>query len=412
MNSLLLTGLIAMLVQQAFATVSKMALPVLGPLAANDLGVDPALVGVFVSVTAAFGLFTTLACGNFIRRFGALRTSQVSLVVVGVGLAVMGAGILPLMLVSAALLGLGATVATPASSHILARHCPPKYAPVVFSIKQTGVPVGVMVTGLTLPPIAVAYGWGVATVIAGVACCLFAAMLQPIRTRFDNDRVPDQQLHWGDAFGTLRKVLGDTSLRPLAAAGFSFIGLQAVFTTFTVTYLVEVVGQSVETAGSVFGLAMTIAIPARILWGWVASGHAPARYLLAGFGVSMFAAVSAMGAMSGAWPMMAIAAVVVLCSATAVSWHGVLLAEVARLAPEGQVAGTTGGVLAFGNAGQMLLPSAFSGLYLLSGSYFAAFAICGLPAAVAGLWLLRQREQPAIAAIEQISKPAGEKAAD
>ena len=398
MSSILLTGLIAMLVQQAFATVSKMALPVLGPLAAADMQVDPSMIGVFISITAAFGLFTTLACGNFIRRYGALRISQLSLFVVGAGLAVMGAGMLSLMLVAAALIGLGATVATPASSHILARHCPPKYAPVVFSIKQTGVPVGVMVTGLTLPALAAVYGWGAASIAAGVACCLFALMLQPIRSRFDNDRVPDQELHWGDAFGTLRSVLRDASLRPLAAAGFSFIGLQAVFTTFTVTYLVEVVGQTVQTAGSVFGLAMTIAIPARILWGWVASGRIAPRYLLAIFGVAMFVAVAAMGLMTAAWPMVAIAAVVLTCSATAVSWHGVLLAEVARIAPAGQVAGTTGGVLAFGNAGQMLLPSAFSGLYLLSGSYLAAFTVCGLPAMAAGLWLLSQRRAPAAAA--------------
>ena len=35
-------------------------------------------------------------------------------------------------------------------------------------------------------------------------------------------------------------------------------------------------------------------------------------------------------------------------SLTAVSWHGVLLAEVARLAPAGRIGSTTGAVLAFG----------------------------------------------------------------
>lgn len=388
MNSLLLTGLVAMLIQQAFATVAKMTLPVLGPLVASDMHLEPAYIGVFISVTAAFGLFATLSCGNFIRRFGALRMSQVTLLVVAAGLAVMSLGMLPVMVIAAALLGLGATVATPASSHILARHSPPKYAPVVFSIKQTGVPVGVMLTGLILPTIAVAYGWPAAVLTAAAGCCLLALLLQPVRQRFDSDRVPAQQLHWNDAFGTLRMVLTDPLSRPLAAAGFAFIGLQAVFTTFTVTYLVEIVGQSVETAGSVFGLAMTIAIPARIVWGWVASGHVPAKLLLAGFGISMFIAVAAMGLMTSHWPMAGIAAVVLACSATAVSWHGVLLAETARLAPEGQVGSMTGGVLAFGNLGQILLPSAFSALVVLSDSYLLAFALCGMPAAVAGIWLL------------------------
>ena len=395
MNSLLLIGLIAMLVQQAFATVAKMTLPVLGPLVAADLKLDPAYIGVFVSLTAAFGLFATLSCGNFIRRYGALRMSQLTLGVVGLGLVAMSVGNLPLMVLAAALLGMGATVATPASSHILAKHSPAKIAPVVFSIKQTGVPVGVMLTGLTLPPIAVIYGWHIAALVAAAACCLLALLLQPIRARFDVDRVPTQELHWNDAFGTLRMVLSDPALRPLAAAGFAFIGLQAVFTTFTVTYLVEVVGQSVQTAGSVFGLAMTIAIPARIIWGWVASGYVSAKLLLAGFGLSMFVAVACMGLMTSAWPMAAIAAVVMACSATAVSWHGVLLAEAARLAPEGQVGNMTGGVLAFGNMGQILLPSAFSLLLLLSDSYVVAFALCGVPAAVAGVWLLKGEPKPA-----------------
>ncbi len=168
MNSLLLTGLIAMLVQQAFATVAKMTLPVLGPLVAADMQLDPAYI---VSLTAAFGLFATLSCGNFIRRYGALRMSQATLLVVGVGLVVMAAGTVPAMIVAAALLGLGATVATPASSHILAKHSPLRIAPVVFSIKQTGVPVGVMLTGLTLPPLAVLYGWQVASLVACWPCC-------------------------------------------------------------------------------------------------------------------------------------------------------------------------------------------------------------------------------------------------
>ncbi len=395
MNSLLLTGLIAMLVQQAFATVAKMTLPVLGPLVAADMQLDPAYIGVFVSLTAAFGLFATLSCGNFIRRYGALRMSQATLLVVGVGLVVMAAGTVPAMIVAAALLGLGATVATPASSHILAKHSPLRIAPVVFSIKQTGVPVGVMLTGLTLPPLAVLYGWQVASLVAAAACCLLALLLQPVRARFDADRVPTQELHWNDAFGTLRMVLSDPASRPLAAAGFAFIGVQAVFTTFTVTYLVEVVGQSVETAGGVFGLAMTIAIPARIIWGWVASGHVSAKMLLAGFGLSMFVAVAAMGLITSAWHMAGIVIVVLAGSATAVSWHGVLLAETARLAPEGQVGSMTGGVLAFGNLGQILLPSVFSALVVMTDSYLLAFTLSGLPAAVAGLWLLRGNRTPA-----------------
>ena len=52
-------------------------------------------------------------------------------------------------------------------------------------------------------------------------------------------------------------------------------------------------------------------------------------------------------------------------------------------------------VLAFGNMGQILLPTAFSLLLVLSESYLVAFSVCGIPAALAGVWLLAGQPKPA-----------------
>jgi hypothetical protein len=41
-------------------------------------------------------------------------------------------------------------------------------------------------------------------------------------------------------------------------------------------------------------------------------------------------------------------------SATAMSWHGILLFETARLAPVGSAGAVTGGVLSFGQVGARL----------------------------------------------------------
>ena len=55
-------------------------------------------------------------------------------------------GILWLYPFAAILLG-AASVSTPASSHILAKYSPKHLAPIIFSIKQTGVPVGSLIAG-------------------------------------------------------------------------------------------------------------------------------------------------------------------------------------------------------------------------------------------------------------------------
>ena len=78
-------------------------------------------------------------------------------------------------------------------------------------------------------------------------------------------------------------------------------------------------------------------------------------------------------------------------SATAMSWHGILLSETARLAPAGSAGAVTGGVLSFGQIGALLGPFAFSLLLRLTGGYGAGWALCTIPALWVGISLLRQR---------------------
>jgi hypothetical protein len=67
--------------------------------------------------------------------------------------------------------------------------------------------------------------------------------------------------------------------------------------------------------------------------------------------------------------LLAIGAVTMVVSATALSWHGIMLSEAARLAPPGRVGAVTGGVLSFGQIGALSSPAVFSLLLGLSGGY-------------------------------------------
>ena len=76
-------------------------------------------------------------------------------------------------------------------------------------------------------------------------------------------------------------------------------------------------------------------------------------------------------------------------SATAMSWHGILLSETARLAPPGSGGAVTGGVLSFGQIGALLGPSAFALLLRLTGGYNIGWVLCAVPALWVGVSLLR-----------------------
>jgi MFS family permease len=74
------------------------------------------------------------------------------------------------------LLKQGAAVSTPASSQLLGRVSPPRLAPLVFSIKQTAVPAGLLISGFLAPAMASALGWRGAALITAAACVAFAAI--------------------------------------------------------------------------------------------------------------------------------------------------------------------------------------------------------------------------------------------
>ena len=378
-----------MTVQQSFATVGRSTVPLIAAAIVLDLGVDPALVDVYLAIGSVAGFITTMGCGGFILRYGALRMTQVGMLGLGAGLAVTTAGWLPLFALGAFVGGLGQALSTPSSSHLLGRLSPRHLAPLIFSIKQTGVPAGLMLAGVVAPLLAVEAGWRTALLVVAGLCLLTVVALQPLRARFDTDRDPAQPLSPADIRANVAGVLRDPALRTLCVAMFSFVGLQSLFTGFFVLYLVRGLGYDLERAGLVFAIAVAIAVPARIGWGWLASRLVKPATLLALLGIAMAGAATLAAVIDPAWPTWIATAIAIAFSVTAVSWHGVLLAEVARLSPPGRIGATTGAVLAFGDAGSLVLPLLFSAALTLTGGYASGFLIgaaLALGVGVVGLW--------------------------
>jgi hypothetical protein len=385
----MLIAVAAMFLQQTCGSVGRVLPAVLAPLIIVELHADPAWVGVYFGLTAMAALIGQLGSGGFIIRHGAIRMSQIALLSVGGGmaLAVIGgaAGF-----VMSALVGNGvAAVATPASSQLLGRWSVRRYAPFAFSITQTAIPAGILLGGWLGPPLAQSLGWRGTMLMSAGACCFFALLLQPLHGRLDTEAIPDHAIHPSDFVATVTGVLHVHELRGLSIACFAFNGLQAVFTAYFVTYLTAL-GYSLVAAGALFSTVIAIAIPCRILWGWVGSFYIAPRLVMSGLAFGMAASVILTGVVTAAWPVLAIGAVAGTLSATAMSWHGILLSESARLAPAGRAGTVTGGVLSFGQMGAFLCPSVFSLLLRVTGGYAAGWVACSVPALLVGAILFER----------------------
>jgi MFS family permease len=379
-----------MFLQQTFISLGKSLPAVIAPAIILDLHLAPAWIGIYFGMTAVAALFVQLGCGSFIVRYGALRMSQLALLLLAAGTAFLTTGNPLLLVISAIVGGGGAAVSTPASSHLLSRCSPPQYLPLVFSLKQTAVPAGLLLAGVLAPQMTEWAGWRATMLFCAAACAVFAVTLQPVRKIFDTDRVPTRMFKLSDFRTTLAAVLATPRLRALSFACLAFNGLQTTVTAYFVVYLTTI-GYTPVAAGFVFSMAVAIAIPGRILWGWLGSGHVAPRLIMAGLSLGMAASVVLLAMCSAGWPALAVGLVACLISATALSWHGILLAETAHASPEDMRGGVTGGVLSFGQVGALGLPVMYSGLLETTGSYGIGFVMCGLPVLFIGIYLLRNR---------------------
>ena len=390
----MLIAVVAMFLQQTCGSVGRVLPAVLAPLIILELHADPSWVGAYFGLVAIAALIGQLGSGGFIIRHGAIRMSQIALLSVGGGMAVAIIGGAAGFVLSA-LIGNGiAAVATPASSQLLGRWAVRRYAPFAFSVTQTAIPAGILLGGSLGPTLAQSLGWRGTMMVSAAACWCFALLLQPLHGRLDTDPSPSHPIHLSDFRTTITGVLAVPDLRALSFACFAFNGLQAVFIAYFVTYLVAL-GYDLVAAGALFSSAIAIAIPCRILWGWVGSFYVAPRVVMAWLAFGMAASVALTGTQNAAWSALGIGLVTAVLSATAMSWHGILLSEAARLAPAGRAGAVTGGVLSFGQMGAFLCPSVFSLLLRLTGSYAAGWAVCAIPAVLVGMDLLRRQDSGA-----------------
>jgi len=379
-----------MFLQQTFVALGRALPAVIAPAIISDLRIDAAWVGIFFGITAAASLVAQLGCGSFIVRHGALRMSQMSLVMLAGGTALAALGTPVALVLSAIITGAGGAVSTPASSHLLSRVSSLRYMPLVFSIKQTAVPAGMLVAGAFGPLLTEWKDWRFTMLLSAAACAVFAVMLQPLRRIFDTDRDPTRTFRMSDFKATLSAVLATRDLRALSFACLAFNGMQATITAYFVVYLTTI-GYTPIAAGFLFSVAVAVAVPGRIVWGWLGSSYVTPRVMMAGLALGMAVSVALLALCGPGWPTILVGLVSCALSATALSWHGILLAETARAAPEGMRGGVTGGVLSFGQVGALAMPLIYSGLLDWTGSYGIGFVVCGIPALLVGLRLLRKQ---------------------
>jgi MFS family permease len=386
MNPSIVYTTLAMLAVLTTSSLVVFTAAVLAPEAAPDLGLDPKLIGPFTSVIYLIAAFVGAITGGLIARFGAIRVCQSTMMSAAAAMLLLAAGHPLAALISACLLGYCYGPFNPASAHILSGLSSPRWQPFVFSLKQTGVPLGGALAGGVVPLLVLAFGWRGAALSMGAVGLVVTVFLQPLRRRFDRGTRPVSVTAFVNVWAPLRLVMIDPLLRRYTFAAFAYAGCQVSSGVYMVVFLTESHGLALASAGLVLACMQLGGFAGRLIWGALSGRYLSSRVMLVLLGMMAAVCLVLTASMSGAWPKSALFAVATLLGTSTFGWNGIMLSEIATHSPKGMAAEATAGMQLVMFGGVVVFPMGF-GLVAASAGYSAAFGALAV-LAVGGVTLL------------------------
>jgi MFS family permease len=381
-----LTAMLAVLTTSSMA-VSVIA--VLAPEAAPEIGVDATRIGTYTAIVYLFATLSGAVTGTLVDRFGAIRVCQVTMLMAALAMLSFARGSIAWVLMSAVVLGCAYGPFNPASAHVLWRLSTPQWRPFVFSIKQTGVPLGGALAGALIPVLVLWSDWKTACVSVGVVALVMMVLLQPLRRSLDSHPRSALKLDAQSLVGPVRLALVDARLRRYTLTAFAYAGCQLSVMAFMVVYLTRALNMSLVQAGTVFAFLQVGGFTGRLLWGGVASRLGTPRVVLVTIGLITAVCLSVTPFMSGTWPLLAVVLLATLLGASSLGWNGIMLSEVATHAPEGRAVEATAGMQVVMFGGITVFPPMFGFLVVHTESFTAAFLAVAVLAVAGALNMAR-----------------------
>lgn len=376
---LFVASLLVTLAVQIQASLIVFTPPILAPDAQQDIGVSAAAVGLVTALIYLASVPSALISGLLVSRIGAIRVSQLCVLFASTGIILISTGDPLIIVIGALVVGIGYGAVTPSSSTVLADQAPENVRSLIFSIKQSGVPIGGAIAGTLVPFLIYRFGWREAAIITGLIGFFVIVLAQLIQKKIDRPTLRSPELAQSlSLIKPIKFVFADRKLRELAVSSFAFSGMQMSLGSYLVVMLTEQAQLTVAVAGYALSVAMIAGVIGRLFWGGLADYGISPRRVLGFLGFLMGLSASAICFVNSEFSITLVYVLAFFFGASAVGWNGVYIAEVARIAPTGQTGMATGGSLAMTYSGVVLLPTSFWLIYLITNSYIWGFLALGL----------------------------------
>lgn len=358
------------LVVQLTMSLFAASVPVLTPAIAAERGWNPAIVAFYPIVVYTIAFLISFHVPALLFRMGGMGLSLASVMVGGAGLLLLLPPYAAAAAAASVAIGCGTAAMNPANSQILGPRTTARTAGLVMSIKQTGVPLGGVIAGALVPILAFHSGWRMAAVeLAAIGAALTIVLVPSIN--WLNGTATATKPAALRPLDPVRHLLAMPGMPTLLLASLTFNGMQLCLRSFFVVYLVTNQRLSLVTAGIAFSVSQAAGMIGQIGWAALSDRLLPVHAVMAMIGILMSAAALCTAAMMPYWPLGTIYIVAAVYGVSAAGYLPVLLGELAKRSPAGQVGAFTSGAQLFPLSGCILGPFAFGGIA----------AVMGMPAA-------------------------------
>lgn len=379
------------------AFMQRLSIGPLAPFLKEDLGLTSAQVGLFVSAAAAGYGLATIPAGWLADRIG-IRWLLLIGEVIG-GVFILGMFTITTFtqgLIFMLLAGLGMGCLMPSTTKAVLVWFPLKERATAMGFKQTALNVGGIITAITLPSLALAWGWRLGFVIIGVVGIVigivsFILYKEPPQSVGLNTSGPVTP---AGTKPSVREIFRGREIWLVIFVGFSMAFVEHSAMAYFVLYSEKVLLLPVVTAGFFLALTEGGGGVGRVMSGLISDrlwhGSRKGLYILM-CAIACAACIVFVFLGSGS-PLRVIVPLCLILGFTGIGWAGLQLTLVGELAGRELAGMVTGIATAITMLGNVVGPPVFGYLVDITGSYRMSWQLLAFVAAIAAILLVFVRE--------------------
>ncbi|MFC1872759.1 MFS transporter [Chloroflexota bacterium] len=372
--------------------ISHQGIPVLYPFIQTDLALSNSQIGLITSTLNLMGLFVVMFGGWLADVFGVKKVILLSLLSVTAIIAILPfAQSFIVLLLIVAIIGVANTPTAPATSAAVSLWIPNRILGFAMSFKQTGFAVGGAIAAAILPALSLIMGWrlagGTISIIIVIVAIIFWIYYRDAPVKKDSPVI----FSLGSFIKDIKVMVRNRRLLICLSWGTIFGGLQWVFLSYFLLFLINNMGFSPILAGGMLALSQIINSVSRVFWGAISDlrifrGNRIVILVIIGV-ISIFTLFSFSLLKPGA-SVLFIYILTITTGLSLLAWPGMLMTVSSEMTDQNKVGATVGLMVTFYRLGVVIIPPIFGWLIDTSNSYQAGWQMAAGLALISTLILI------------------------